>query len=376
MKTKTIILAVVIILIVGAIYYLQGTKVTPGANSDTTQPDLVQNQQDASQGTNPKDDLYERAPELAGIVGYLNTPEGTKISDFDGKVVLIDFWTYSCINCIRTLPYLTAWDEKYKDSGLVIIGVHTPEFEFEKDYDNVQDAIEKYGIEYPVVQDNDYATWKAYKNRYWPRKYLVDAEGYIRYDHIGEGGYEETEMQIQKLLAEAGQETNHQLEQEDNSIRLQTTPELYAGYGLAIPRGQHLGNELDFVPDSSLTYILPGELESDKIYLEGIWRSNEDNLELIGEEGSIFLKFKASELNIVAERNAEEVEAEIFIDESYLTQEQAGSDIVFDGSTSKIIVDSPQLYNLYDGEYGEYLLEIRAERGFKINSFTFGGQIN
>src|SRR3970040_2015035 len=119
-----------------------------------------------------------------------------------GKVVLYDIWTYSCINCIRTLPYITTWNEKYADDGLLIIGIHSPEFEFEKDVKNVQMAVEKYGIKYPVVLDNEWQTWKAFENRYWPRKYIADHEGYIRYDHIGEGSYQETEKVIQQLLEE------------------------------------------------------------------------------------------------------------------------------------------------------------------------------
>ena len=118
------------------------------------------------------------APELAGITGWINTEPFT-LAQLRGKVVLVDFWTYSCINCIRTLPYLKAWDEKYRDKGLVIVGVHTPEFGFEKDYNNVVNAVNRYGIKYKVVQDNDYATWRAYKNQYWPRKYLIDINGYI-----------------------------------------------------------------------------------------------------------------------------------------------------------------------------------------------------
>ncbi|MGI0006282.1 MAG: redoxin domain-containing protein, partial [Nitrososphaera sp.] len=124
---------------------------------------------------------FRQAPELAGISNYINTEE-FKLADLKGKVVLVDFWTYSCINCIRTIPYLNAWHEKYADDGLVIVGIHAPEFDFEKNPDNVQAAVEKFGIQYPVVQDNEHGTWDAYQNRYWPRKYLVDDEGYIRYD--------------------------------------------------------------------------------------------------------------------------------------------------------------------------------------------------
>ncbi len=121
-----------------------------------------------------------------------------------GRVVLVDFWTYTCINCIRTQPYLTAWDSRYRDRGLTIVGVHAPEFPFEKDADNVETAIKRAGIRYPVVQDNDFATWNAYGNQYWPAEYFIDAEGRVRYAHFGEGEYDKKEQVIRDLLAEAG----------------------------------------------------------------------------------------------------------------------------------------------------------------------------
>ena len=143
---------------------------------------------------------YGLAPQLIPGGQWFNS-EPLKLSDLKGQVVLIDFWTYTCINCIRTLPYLKAWDEKYRDKGLVIIGVHTPEFEFEKNPDNVKKAIADFGLKYAVIQDNDYATWNAYSNRYWPAKYLIDKDGHIRYTHFGEGEYDATEKAIQQLLA-------------------------------------------------------------------------------------------------------------------------------------------------------------------------------
>ena len=149
-----------------------------------------------------QDSGIKKAPNLVGISDYLNTTPEKLSKDMEDKVILYDIWTYSCVNCIRTLPYITAWDEKYADQGLLIIGIHSPEFEFEKNAENVQVAIEKYGIGYPVVLDNGMKTWKAFENNYWPRKYIADHQGNIRYDHIGEGGYQETEKIIQQLLEE------------------------------------------------------------------------------------------------------------------------------------------------------------------------------
>ena len=146
-----------------------------------------------------------RYQEIVGPSGFVNT-DGITIRELIGqKIVLVDFMTYSCINCQRTFPYLNAWYGKYKDQGLEIIGIHTPEFAFEKDIDNVREAMKHFGISYPVVLDNDYATWNAYGNRYWPRKYLIDIQGNVVYDHIGEGDYEETEMKIRELLEERAQ---------------------------------------------------------------------------------------------------------------------------------------------------------------------------
>ncbi len=146
------------------------------------------------------------APDFTGNQEWFNTPGGQPLSlrELRGQVVLVDFWTYTCINCIRTLPYLKAWDERYGKDGLTIVGVHTPEFPFEREAGNVEDAIEQNGLGYAVAQDNDYATWNAYGNEYWPAKYLIDAQGRVRYTHFGEGEYEETEEAIRELLAEAG----------------------------------------------------------------------------------------------------------------------------------------------------------------------------
>lgn len=150
---------------------------------------------------------YGTAPELDKTGGWINSDPFTLAQMRDeGKVVLVDFWTYTCINCIRTLPYVKSWHDKYADSGLVILGVHTPEFEFEKLYENVVEASGEFGLEYPIVQDNDFGTWRAFNNKYWPAKYLIDRNGKIRYRHFGEGKYEETELKIREILGEAGYE--------------------------------------------------------------------------------------------------------------------------------------------------------------------------
>jgi len=362
-------LGFVVVLIVFGIYYLEQTKIKiPKIDSNS-------NTLDGETENVLKEGKYPKAPELVGIAGYLNSEDGITIKKFteEGKVVLIDFWTYTCINCIRTFPYLTSWDEKYRDEGLVIIGVHTPEFEFEKKYENVQDAIEKYDIKYSVVQDNDYATWTAFENRYWPRKYLIDTEGYIRYDHIGEGGYEETEEKIKELLAEIGSDVEDiEVTEEGSQARLQTTPELYAGHSFALSRGQNLGNSEGMQPGKIIDYTLPNEITNNAIYLEGVWKSNPDNLELVGEEGLVFLGFTGREVNIVADSLKDPLRVEVLIDGNYITKEQAGSDVVFEGEKAFILVDKPQLYNIVDGAHGNYELTLKAENSFTFNAFTFG----
>lgn len=377
MNKKTIILITVILFIFGVIYYFESTKVKPIA------PELVENLPkgnaetviETTESAQPlfKDDRWPLAPELTGLTGYINTKEGLQIKDFRGKVVLVDFWTYSCINCIRTLPHLAAWDTKYKDKGLVIIGVHTPEFEFEKKTENVVAAMEKYNIGYRVVQDNNYATWSAFKNRFWPRKYLIDADGYIRYDHIGEGAYEETEMKIQELLAEidADVEDMGTTALPDETPQLPTTPELYAGYGFALNRGQNIGNEEGLQVDKTINYTLPEEIQPDVIYLQGLWQNNRDNLEAKEAGASIFLDYLAKNVNIVAMDGDSELE--VFVDGSYLTPAMAGADIEFEGERAFIKINEPRLYNVIMGNYGRHTLKLRVSKpGFSFHAFTFG----
>lgn len=263
---------------------------------------------------------FKKAPEFEKVTGFINT-KPISLADLKGKVVLVDFWTYSCINCIRTIPHLVDWNQKYSDKGLVIVGVHSPEFTFEKNIDNVKDAVQRFGIKYPVVQDNDKGTWNAYENQYWPRKYLIDKEGYIRYDHIGEGGYTETESVIQALLNERNTELglNSALTSSDNNnTATETTttsvsqnvqsvdfskinsPELYFGYQFA---RTSLGNPEGFKPDQTVDYSLANigsNIKPNVIYLDGTWKNNADNMELQSETGSIALVYSAKSVNLVA----------------------------------------------------------------------------
>ena len=316
----------------------------------------------------------KEAPDLVGIAHYLNTTPEKLIEEMEGKVILYDIWTYSCINCIRTLPYITAWSDKYSDQGLLVIGIHSPEFEFEKNPENVQMAIDKHGINYPVVLDNDMETWKAFENRYWPRKYIADHEGYIRYDHIGEGGYQETEKVIQQLLEERQSSLGIQIASaiplvdiEEFEHTMFRTPELYFGYKFAQNRNQ-LGSEEGFQPGNIVTYSDNSDTELNKFYLTGDWKNHEDSMELISEVGTIKVLYNAKEVNIVTENNAE---LEIFLDGDPLNEKYFGKDI---SSGNSIMVSEPNLYNIINSENSSaHLLEIKIKgKGFQMFTFTFG----
>ncbi len=321
---------------------------------------------------------FKKAPEFEGISSYINS-NGTNLSDLKGKVVLIDFWTYSCINCIRTLPYLVDWNQKYSDKGLVIVGIHSPEFEFEKGLDNVKQAVTRFGIKYPVLLDNDHGTWNAFQNSYWPRKYLVDSEGFIRYDHIGEGGYVETENAIRTLLAErTGQQsisstsvnqTNLSIpESQSVDFNQIKTPELYFGYQYA--RSQ-LGNNEGFDPEKIVNYTLPSsKLKPNVIYLEGEWKNNADSMELIGDEGKIILDYSAKSINIVAGGQGKITVME-FGKDNQTRNPYSGNDL---NSEGKLTIDGQRLYNIGSHQgYGNHQIAIDISGpGFRIYTFTFG----
>ena len=317
---------------------------------------------------------FKKAPNLVGIAHYLNTTPEEITEKIEDSVVLYDIWTYSCINCIRTLPYITSWDEKYADQGLLVIGIHSPEFEFEKNPENVKIAIEKYGINYPVVLDNDMKTWKAFENNYWPRKYIADHEGNLRYDHIGEGGYQETEKIIQQLLDERANAIGIKISPAISLVPLEEfehtlfrTPELYFGYKFAQNRNQ-LGSQEGFQPGRTVAYAEPSNIELNKFYPIGDWKNHEDSMELATSNGSIKLSFNAKEVNIVTENNAQ---LEVFLDGVPLTEKYSGTDIV---SGNQLIVSDPGMYNIIDSDTSiSHIMEIQVNgKGFQAFTFTFG----
>ena len=358
--------AIILVVVIGV-----GITVLSAAFSTLDQASVVNTSENHSQIDKSK---FKKAPDLVGIAHYLNTTPEELAQEMEGKVVLYDIWTYSCINCIRTLPYITAWDDKYADQGLLIIGIHSPEFEFEKVPENVQMSIEKHGINYPVVMDNDMETWKAFENRYWPRKYIADHEGYIRYDHIGEGGYQETEKIIQQLIKERSDvlgiqmaSTSSLVDIEEFEHTLFRTPELYFGYHFAQNRNQ-LGSEEGFQPEKTVTYQEPDKIELHKFYPTGTWKNHEDSMELISETGEIKLLYNAKEVNIVTANNAQ---LEIYLDGEPLSHQYAGHNIA---SRNTLDVSEPGLYNIITSEdSASHIMEIKIKgQGFQIFTFTFG----
>lgn len=310
------------------------------------------------------------APELHGIEGYINT-KNISIGELVGKkVILVDFWTYTCINCQRTLPYLTMWDDKYREDGLVIIGVHSPEFAFEKKYENVARAVKKFGIQYPVVLDNNHATWRAYANRFWPHKYLIDIDGNVAYDHIGEGGYEETEQRIraelekrkQVLGMDGGVRDGGGIPESAVSVNFSRvrTPEIYLGYQFMRGNFGH-----DVTPEQEVTFSFPGKGDVNTVYLDDDWIIRSDHAELVGVTGKIRLRYSAKVVNIVAS-GASDIDVTL---EGKPPRAAHGSAVNEEG---KGVIDEEDLYELVNADYNEHTIEIMARRGFKIYTFTFG----
>lgn len=307
---------------------------------------------------------YELAKEISTPDGFVNTDgEPVTLAQFKGeKVVLLDIWTYSCINCQRTIPYLNAWYEKYADEGFEIIGLHTPEFSFEQVQENVEDAVEKFGIKYPVVLDNDYSTWRAYDNKYWPRKYLIDIDGYIVYNHIGEGAYDETERAIQLALKERHARLGEELDvpsditdPEDKVIVDRTgvgTPELYFGSR----RNTALGNGMPGV-DGTQTFILPATMVPNAPYLDGPWTITPEYAESMGA-GGVTLNYRAKDVYMVASAPGGVVVT-----------------VTVDGVEGQAFtVREEGLYTLVAGsEYGEHAIGVYTDTpGLRVFTFTFG----
>ena len=236
---------------------------------------------------------YGAAPEFMGISHWLNTP-GLSLDALRGKVVLVDFWTYSCINCLRTLPHLEEWNKEYRSKGLVIVGVHTPEFAFEHDYGNVTEAVRKLGVKYPVAMDNGYKTWNAYQNEFWPAEYLLDQQGHVRHIHFGEGEYDKTEQDIRLLLRAGGSSALPKaIRKPDTTPTGDITPESYLGY-FRIER--YSGSPLS--ADVERDYHFPESLARDHFAYDGKWTVGSEKI-VAGDGARLRFHFHARQVNLV-----------------------------------------------------------------------------
>ena len=319
---------------------------------------VTEENKDLDKCTNGAEELEScgTAPSIAGIQQWLNTPNGQAVAleSLRGKVVLIDFWAYSCINCQRSLPHVVAWDQAYRDLGLQVVGIHSPEYAFEKDPGNVAAGVADFGIDYPVALDNSLSTWTSYRNRYWPAHYLIDAEGTVRHISFGEGGYAETEKLIRELLKDA-----------DPAVVLppatdiaDTTPDVGS-----TTRETFLGSSKDvnFAGDTAYSagtrdFGFPGDQPDDSFALEGTWTVQTQYATPSGDSGSIRLNYHAAEVRVVVAGSGE-----IVMRDS-------------DGQEQRIRIDgTPRSYALQEADAvatGSFVLEVPA--GVQVYSFTFG----
>ncbi len=334
------------------------------------QLDKLRDMKNKTQKEMPKSSLtlphLGNAPEFTGINKWLNTNNALTIKSLKGKVVLIDFWTYTCINCIRTLPFVTGWYEKYKDQGFVVVGVHTPEFEFEKKTENVEQAIKQYKINYPVAQDNDYATWNAYSNQYWPAEYLIDSNGIIRRTHFGEGQYDEMEKAIQQLLLEKGSQVNQNLiEMSDQTPKASLSPETYLGSS----RMQY------YYPSGSINngkqiFTISKNVSINSFSLGGEWNIESEN-SVSGQNAILEYNFFAQKVFLVLRPPVSGVGlVKVFLDGKLIDNLNAGTDV----ENGIVTINEDRLYNLVNlSNPQNHLLRLEfLTPGTQAFAFTFG----
>lgn len=379
MIKRNILLAVVLFAIGAVIFYLEDLK-APLPELDTGSATIEIGKSVDGMGVEEKAKAYERAKEIVAPAGFLNTPnnEPITISELIGKkVILLDIWTYSCINCQRTFPYLRAWYDKYSDEGLEIIGIHSPEFEFEKEIENVRKATERFGIKWPVVLDNDFGTWRAYKNRYWPHKYLIDIDGFVVYDHIGEGGYASTEMKIQELLQERAiklgedpDSVSSGISEPQDVVTRSTTgrisPEIYFG---ALRNDRYLKNGI-VGRLGSQHFEAPVFTSDNELYLDGDWDVQEEFAKNESDDAKIIFRYQAKDVFMVL--SADEPVRVKVLNDGELPGDVAGADVDEDGYMT---VHEERLYKIIankDNSEAHNLELIIEKPGLNAFTFTFG----
>ncbi len=318
-----------------------------------------------------------RAPEIGRV--WLNSSP-LSFRQLRGRVVLVDFWDYTCVNCIRTLPYVQAWHERYRDIGLTVIGVHTPEFTFAQSESNVERGVREFGLTYPIVIDSNYEIWKAFATRCWPTKYVLDKDGYLRFGHFGEGAYRECEEVIQELLREIDPglllpKPLAPLKEEDKpgAACYPASPEIYLGH-----RRGRIGNEEGFRADQTADYTFSGALKEGFFYISGQWASTAEYLETAGEgEHHIVLKYLARGVNLVmASPHGPTSEVIVRVDDKPIPRAHATADTSFRQTNgqeqSLILVREPRMYSIVDHhEFGEHRMELICPSGLAAFAFTF-----
>lgn len=319
-------------------------------------------------------------PEFAAGLTWLNSPPLT-VAGLKGKVFLVDFWEYTCVNCIRTLPYLKAWHERYNGKGLVIVGVHTPEFDFTKDLEAVRKGAKGFDLKYPIVNDADYKIWNSYGNRYWPAKFLFDSQGRLRYYHFGEGGYGDTEQAIQKLLREVNADVSLPTvmepirgEDKPGAVCYPVTPELYGGYLRGV-----IGNADGFRKEEAATYKDPGKYEDGSLYLEGVWHAGPEGLRharAISEASDyVALRYHALEVNCVLKpEGGKPIRVVVTQDGKPVPAADRGADLrAAPSGETYLQVEEPKMYAIIkNAKFGAYDLKLAcAEPGLGLYAFTF-----
>lgn len=351
------------LIIITALLLLSSNNTAALYSSAPVKNDKNDNVETSENLINPLLDPY-RAPEIAGITAWVNSDPLT-LQKLHGKVVLIDFWTYSCINCVRTLPYLKDWYKKYHDKGLVIIGIHSPEFEFEKKLDNVQRAVVEDQIPYPVALDNNFATWLAFRNQYWPAHYLIDKNGFVVYQAFGEGDYQATENNIRVLL---GLNKINQVQKPLPSVMMSTqTPETYLGYTRA---ASFYGAPL-LQNDQESYYSLPSSLPRDGWALQGKWLVKAQAIVPLEPKSVLQLHFFASKVFTVAGNTSQKpVIVDVFLNGNPITPAQSGRDV----HNGKLLINQQRLYEVVNlQKVDEGTLKLIPERtNVEFYTFTFG----
>jgi thiol-disulfide isomerase/thioredoxin len=292
---------------------------------------------------------------------YHNATAAEIEQSLKGKIVLIDIWDYTCVNCIRTLPYITSWHEKYKDKGLVILGVHTPEFDFEKDPENLSAAVKRFGLTYPIIADNNNEIWNSLANRYWPAKYIFDSKGILRAQHFGEGEYQEFEAFIQKLLYERDSTVVLpdltpivRASDKAGAVCYRPTPELYFGF-----ERNKLGNKESYPLHKPTLFMLGDPLQKDAIYLTGEWKIEHEFALATGNgEAGIHIDYEAKEANLVIRSQGDgEFRVKVEQDGMPVPKDDRGTDIVEENGSTFLKVKEPKMYNITNNStFGRHLL--------------------